>query len=353
MGMAVLGETRQQREQRRRKLECLGRVLRGCRRLLVLTHDNPDPDSIMAATGVQCLAEQRYRVPADVGYGGIVGRGENRALIEELGLPLLHTEDLAWADYDLIGLVDTQPRTGNNSLPPQRKADIVIDHHPMRRPTWKAAYHDVRRGYGATSTIVAEYLLHRRIALSRQMATGFFYAVKSETQNLGREASAADRRVYMRLFPLVDNALLSRIEHSPLTPGYFATLQRAIESTRLHGAVAISRLGAVDVPDNVSEFADLLLRIDRVAWAFCCGEYQGALYLSIRTEDRTADAGALIQQIVGRLGKAGGHGMIAGGRITGPTYPAGSREAQEAWLSGRLLRALDVDAQPGRPLIVP
>jgi nanoRNase/pAp phosphatase (c-di-AMP/oligoRNAs hydrolase) len=72
----------------------------------VLTHDNPDPDALAAAHGVAFLLEQLAGVPSKVGYGGIVGRAENRALLKvlqgqerqlELELQLQAAWPLEWA----------------------------------------------------------------------------------------------------------------------------------------------------------------------------------------------------------------------------------------------------------------
>ncbi|MEZ4654447.1 MAG: hypothetical protein R3E12_12870 [Candidatus Eisenbacteria bacterium] len=49
-------------------------------------------------------------------------------------------------------------------------------------------------------------------------------------------------------------------------------------------------------------------------WAFTMGRYAGDILLSVRTNLPHANAGRVVQKVVGRLGKAGGHGMMAGGK---------------------------------------
>jgi nanoRNase/pAp phosphatase (c-di-AMP/oligoRNAs hydrolase) len=58
-----------------------------------------------------------------------------------------------------VALADTQPGAGNNALPAGSEVAIVIDHHSWRGPVAIAGYVDVRPEVGATSTILAEYLL--------------------------------------------------------------------------------------------------------------------------------------------------------------------------------------------------
>ena len=74
----------------RAKLERLLRVAKGHKKALVLTHDNPDPDSIAAAVALAQLLKERAGVEeARVGYGGIIGRAENIAFVKVLRLPVV------------------------------------------------------------------------------------------------------------------------------------------------------------------------------------------------------------------------------------------------------------------------
>src|SRR5688500_2342772 len=99
----------------REKLDRLMRTVRGRRSALVLTHDNPDPDSIASALALAHLLEQRASIPARVGFGGIIGRAENTALVKTLKLPLAPVSQIVFDEHDLLALVDTQPMVGNHS----------------------------------------------------------------------------------------------------------------------------------------------------------------------------------------------------------------------------------------------
>src|SRR5262245_11988850 len=101
----------------REKLERLLRVARGRRRALVLTHDNPDPDSIASAVGLAHVLEERAGLEARVGFGGIIGRAENAAMVKVLKLALSPISQIVFDEHDLLALVDTQPSVGNHSLP--------------------------------------------------------------------------------------------------------------------------------------------------------------------------------------------------------------------------------------------
>ncbi len=87
--------------------------------------------------------------------------------------------------FDLIAMVDSQPETGNNSLPPDHRIDVVIDHHPPRPASARAPWCDVRANFGATCTIIFEYLRARGAPIDAKLATAFFFALRTETRDLG------------------------------------------------------------------------------------------------------------------------------------------------------------------------
>jgi nanoRNase/pAp phosphatase (c-di-AMP/oligoRNAs hydrolase) len=298
---------------RRRVAKLLG-VLAGARRVLILTHDNPDPDALSSAWALRALVTHGRRRAADVAYSGLIGRAANRALVDVLGLPLARLDRLDVSRYDRLALVDSQPETGNNSVPVERVPDIVIDHHPLRDETRASRFYDVRPRYGATATLVGEYLDAAGVRVDRRLATALFFGLKSETLDLTRETSARDVALYKRLFTAVDRDALARIEHAPLSRNYLEWLKTAIGGMRVHGRLALAVLGDLDTPDRVAEFADIAVRLEGIEWALVIGRFEGALYLSIRTT-RKAGAGRMIRRIVGELGKAGGHGTMAGGRV--------------------------------------
>ena len=172
-------------------------------RAAILTHDNPDPDSLAAALGLRTLFE-RSGIPATITIGGIIGRAENRAMVRELKIDLVPIEKLDWKAHTVVAMVDTQPGTGNNSLPQGRNADVVIDHHPPRSDLGAVPWLDIRTEMGATATIVYGYLEERKIAIDPMLATAFLYALKSETRDLGRESGPDERDAYVELSKVAD-----------------------------------------------------------------------------------------------------------------------------------------------------
>jgi nanoRNase/pAp phosphatase (c-di-AMP/oligoRNAs hydrolase) len=284
-------------------------------RAIICTHDNPDPDSLAAALGLRKLLETQ-KIDVTIALGGIIGRPENRAMVRELKIDLVPLDKVDLNQYGAIALVDSQPGTGNNSLPIDRKCEIVIDHHPLRATTpsdifWK----DIRPEFGATATIVYEYLKEARIPLDKNLTTAFLYALKSETRDLGREAGDEEREAYVELMRNADFERLYAITNPKLGREHFVAVDRALRAAVVWGELLAINLGPLDYPDLVAEVADLMLAYEKARWVLCVGQHKGSVFLSMRTDLTTASAGSLIRRVVGARGAAGGHGMVAGGRM--------------------------------------
>lgn len=310
-------------------------------RWLILTHDNPDPDALASAQLLARVLRQALKQKVTVAYGGIIGRAENRELVRSLKLPFSHIRHINLRKYQHFALVDTQPRSGNNQLPSRMVPDIVIDHHPVRSNTLAGPFYDVRPKYGATATIVAEYMQAAGVQPTHALATALIYAIRSETLDFAREHAGPDKSIHDVYFPQANHRLLARIQSPRLPLAYFGDLHSALENLEAVDSLILSHLGAVEQPDIVPEIADLLLRLEGKTWSLVTGYFGDRLYLSIRTTNTRADAGGLMHRLIGRRGKGGGHGMIAGGWIDASKVAAGAdRRDLQRKLGTRLAREL-------------
>jgi nanoRNase/pAp phosphatase (c-di-AMP/oligoRNAs hydrolase) len=317
--------------------------------LVILPHDNPDPDSMASAVALKFLVHRLQEKEAYIALGGIVGRAENRAMRTYLNIELVPVSEVRFAGDVQIALVDTQPGRSNNSLPEGVVPTVVIDHHPAYAAYPGVPFLDLRENYGATSTILTEYLRESKLDVEPKIATALFYGIAAETQDLGREATAADIEASHFLYPYANKRRLAKIENARVPREYFRVFREAIDHAALYDhKVVVSLLGDVQYPDMVAEVADFLLRLDGAEWSAAIGAYNGCLYCSIRTTDRDTNAGDLLQGVLGAK-SAGGHDQIAGGRI--PLGPDPAERVKKACdVRHRLLSALGVDPEHGKPL---
>ena len=277
--------------------------------------DNPDPDSIAAALALRKIANSLGNIKCTIAHGGTVGRGENRALVKYLNLKMCQPDEIVCEKHDLIGMVDTQPGTGNNSLPENITPDIVIDHHPMKRRTRLAKFIDVRPRCGATATILLDYLIEFDIEIDSHLATALLYAIRSDTQDLGREATNADIKAIEVLYPVANKRMLSEIQRGSVQREYFKMLKDALSNAYVYDDCVITDLGQINNPDMIAETADLLLRDEGLESAICYGSYQDRLLFSVRTSVSLKIADKIATAIAADIGTGGGHQTYAGGQI--------------------------------------
>ena len=324
-------------------------VLKGPGPLVILPHDNPDPDALASAATVKYLVGKMLEKDAQIALGGIVGRAENRAMVKYLNINLVPVSELRFEKDTLVTLVDTQPGRANNSLPSGFAPTAVIDHHPAYSTMNGIPFLDLRDQYGATSTILTEYLEESRLEVDAKIATALFYGINAETQDLGREATPADVHASHFLYPFANKRRLAKIENARVPREYFRVFRDAVEEAVIYGKIVISVLGEVQYPDMVAEVADFLLRLDEVEWAAAVGYFNKCLHVSLRTTNRDANAGELLQYVLGSH-SAGGHDMIAGGRIR----VEGGRVALEkaaVQIKERLLQRLNAQSDEARDLV--
>jgi nanoRNase/pAp phosphatase (c-di-AMP/oligoRNAs hydrolase) len=300
----------------RSRLEKIQEIIKGKRKILIVTHNNPDPDALASALALKYLLHEKWGVGSLIAYGGIIGRAENRAMIRQLRIDIRPLQEVNIKNFSVVALVDSQPGAGNNALPRHLIPDIVIDHHsPIRAKSLRAKYHDIRTDYGSTSTILAEYLMAADLPdIDRRVATAVMYGIKSDTRDLGRATSPQDVTTFLFLYPNILFKILSKIEHPELPRAYYQRLGKAIANARIDKDVIILDLGHADDVDMIAAMADLLLLVEGVKWSLCVGENGGNVFFSLRTKRRRGSADRVAQKMVAGIGMGGGHNMIAGGK---------------------------------------
>lgn len=284
--------------------------------VLILTHDNPDPDALASGKALSFLLKETWNIPSRLVYSGLVARAENQAMLNQLTPEWEYSGKLPdLKDFSAVAQVDTQPGAGNNRLNTIQPAHIVIDHHhPVREMIEGVPYADVRTDIGATVTMLYQYLDAARLQPDPLLATAMFYGLKTDTRGLSRGSSSADEVAFVRLLHRLDQRELSKVELASLSREYFRSLSRGLHEAGVHGRAIISRLGNMLQPDFAAEMADILIRLEGVHAALCLGQHDETLHVSLRTDQRQ-NAGLIIQKVVIPPGKAGGHGTMAGGQI--------------------------------------
>ena len=286
------------------------------KRVLILPHDNPDPDAIASAWGLSYLLKKKLGLTSAIAYSGLIGRTENRALVRVLKIPLVQFDpQMLDKDYSVV-MVDCQPYTGNNPLPFDIIPDGIIDHHPLRKTTKYKRWTLIDEHFGATSTIITASFKRQKLFVPKKIATALFYAIRSETKDLGWEGSNLDYNNYLFLLPKVDFSALHKIAHPRLPKEYYQMIKEAINRSRIFDFVVVCPLGKVPYPELPAEIADFLIFRENIDLSLVMGLYKNDMYLSIRSLRRKVNSAKLMRELIRGYGTGGGHEIMAGGKIT-------------------------------------
>jgi nanoRNase/pAp phosphatase (c-di-AMP/oligoRNAs hydrolase) len=287
-------------------VETLRRHFASAGRVLILMQDDPDPDAIASALALRALLG-RTKTTAPIATFGSVGRAENRAMMRILEIDVEEIKARALDDFDMVAMVDAQPSFFEEI---RSEIDLVIDHHPEDTPV-RARIKDVRPSYGATSTILTEYLRAAAVKLPPRLATALLYGIKADTLYLERGATRADMEAFAHLHAHANHSALRRIERPEVPQEALDVLAAGIRRRQISHGVLAAHVGAVPYPELVAQFADLFLQVEGVEWSVVSGTVGGELHVSVRNVGYVRGAGEVMRQAFGALGRAGGHRSMA------------------------------------------
>jgi nanoRNase/pAp phosphatase (c-di-AMP/oligoRNAs hydrolase) len=279
----------------------------------ILLQPDPDPDGIASGYGLRALLGRKAPTAPLISFGEVT-RPENRAMVQALGIDVRTVAPEELDEFDGLALVDVQPPVfGEN--PPARvlSVDVVIDHHP-ERPGYDAVLRDIRTAYGATSTIISEYLRAADVELRPKLSTALLYGIKTDTQLLGRDTSWEDMQAFAYLHAWASPALLRRIERPALPAAGLRALGRALARTQVENGIHLLVLGRVR-EEVIPQVADLGLQAEGAEWSVAAGIVGGDLVFSVRNVGYVRAAGDVVRAVVEGLGVGGGHRSMAKGIV--------------------------------------
>jgi len=276
----------------------------------VLIVINADPDAIASAMAVSRLLWRRV-ANVTISHVNRINRPDNLAMLKLLRVSLVPHTGINLDQYSKIVMVDSQPDHHEfmNRLTPH----VIIDHHP--ETCAKAPYLDIRPHYGATASIMTEYLRAAKINPSVKLATGLFYAIKTDTDAFKRQTVIEDVRAFQYLFRRVNIHLARKIELADLRLDFLKYFKIALQTKRLRKGRVFVHLGPVVNPDVCVIIADFFMRIVSVTWSIVSGTCDKKLIVIFRNDGIRKNAGSVAKKGFGQFGSAGGHKNMARAEI--------------------------------------
>jgi nanoRNase/pAp phosphatase (c-di-AMP/oligoRNAs hydrolase) len=276
----------------------------------VLIVINADPDSIASAMAISRLLWRRVS-NLTIAHVNKINRPDNLAMIRLLGVTMTPFSKLDAAQFSKIVIVDSQP--DHNEFMENLHPDVIIDHHPDTNA--KASFSDIRPSYGATATILTEYLRAARITPSVKLATGLFQAIKIDTNSFKGQTLIEDVRAFQYLFRHANTHLAHKIEQADLRLDFLKYFKTALRTKRLRKGRVFVQLGPVVNPDICVIIADFFMRIVSITWSIVCGTCDKKLIVVFRNDGIRKNAGKVAKESFGQFGSAGGHKNMARAEI--------------------------------------
>ena len=275
-------------------------------RVLILLHNEPDPDALAAGLALRNVL-RRTRTTAIIGAMQGVSRPENLRMADLLDIQVETLKPDEFAGFDRIATVDVQPHYFGGLLP---KVDLVVDHHP-EQPGYTAVFKDIRADYGSTCTILTEHLRAVDVNISERTATAMLYAIKSDTLFFARQTNRVDLEAFSFLYPLADPALIRKMEGAEITLERLDHVMRALAASRIRDQVFSAFVGETTREDFIPYTADFLLQVEDVKWTIVSGIVGGQLIISVRNLGYSRNAGEFVKSNFSDIGSAGGHRSMA------------------------------------------
>lgn len=325
----------------------LASVLADTDSLIIVCHDNPDPDCLASALALKTIAIEQDVADVTIAYGGEISHQQNRAFVRMLDISLQPIAETEIEDDDRIGFIDHSQPGANTELDADVDPDIVVDHHPG--PPIDAAFDDVRIKYGATATIFIEYLAELDIELTTRLASALLFALHRERLDFVRNPTRREYEAALAVYPDADLVTLEQLYGSAFSAATIDAIGRAIASRERRGSALVASVGETTETDALPQAADYLLNLEGIDTVLAFGIVDDAIRLSARSIDPQVHIGEALQNGFDELGSVGGHHDMAGGRIDLARFDADAAEPDESLsavddrLTRRFFDALGLD----------
>jgi nanoRNase/pAp phosphatase (c-di-AMP/oligoRNAs hydrolase) len=290
----------------RAKVQQYQRYFADADRILILIHNDPDPDALASGLALRSLL-RRTKTTAIIGAMEGMTRPENIRMADLLDIQVETVTAESLAGFERVATVDVQPHYFPTLL---NRVDLVIDHHP-EQTGYSTVFKDIRPDYGSTCTILTEHLRAVDQNISERTATAMLYAIKSDTLFFARHTNRVDLDAFTYLYPLSDPALIRKMEGVEITMDRLEYVVRASRTGKVDQQVFCAFLGEVPREDFITYTADFFLQVEDVKWTVLAGVVNETLIVSVRNLGYSRNAGEFVKRWFADLGSAGGHRAMA------------------------------------------
>ena len=301
-------------------------------KVLIVCHDNPDPDSLASAMAVKHICEQIGQT-VTIAHGGLIEHQQNIGMVKLLEIDLRRII-LSWEindlleESDIVICVDFNKSGANNILPKEFQPTIIIDHHfSENRPIGEIVL--VRQEYAATSSLVATISMNSGFEITTEIATALAFGIRTDTLGFTRSFNEVDLTALSWLNKFVDWNLLRSFEIPPRSQDVLEIFKNALQDMYRVNNLLLVPINNLANRDALSQVSDFLLPTEGITTVISFGVRRNKVILSARSSDESVNLGQILEGEF-EEGTAGGHAVMAGGQIPFEDLDSGNeRDAME------------------------
>jgi len=301
----------------------------------VLVAISADPDALASALALKRLLWRKV-ASVTIARSNEIARPDNLAMVRMLNIPTESLAQIKLGDFSKVAMVDSQPHHSNELS--VLRPHVIIDHHPPGEALEGTPFVDVRPRYGATSTMLTEYLQAAKIKPSTRLATALLFGIKNDTAGFGRPSLEEDVKAFKFLFPKANQSTLRKIEFSEMRSKDLDLLRLALDRRTLRKHCMFAHMGHVKSPDNLVQIADFFLKVDIVDSSAVSGIFEKNLVVIIRNAAPRNNAGKIAEGAFSKVGSAGGHKAMARAEIPMDTLKSTLNEVNDKTIANWVVR---------------
>ena len=277
-----------------------------------------DPDAVASALALRRIMQNRVK-NVTIASPTEMTRPDNLSMLKLLRISIEKFTPELCLEYDRFAIVDSQP--DHNPLFSSIDYSIIIDHHPEKENVQydtEGRFINVRPTYGATSTMMTEFLYNLDIKITPRMATALQLGIRTDTGIFERSGSEVDMRAYQYLSKFANPDLRSHILKSEYKMSWLPYFSMAFANfIAISGKESeiFTYLPEVENADILVAIADFCMRVQEIAWVAVAGRVDDRITIIFRGGALEQDLGQLATVAFNGIGSAGGHRNVARAEI--------------------------------------
>ncbi|MBO4323903.1 MAG: DHH family phosphoesterase [Lachnospiraceae bacterium] len=293
------------------RFDSLAELVKG-HRVIIQTHDFPDPDAIATACGLHELLKWRG-IDSEICYYGRIEKTNTKMAAGILDVPIYNAEELTdVTTEDYVITVDGQK--DNSNFTDLKGTEVAcIDHHPfVTTYQYRFLFHRI---VGACASMITEWIKESGMPVSADLATLLLYGIKMDTRNFSAGVTHCDITAFDFLIEKADMSKIHRLENSALDLSDLRAYGAAIENIAIYDNVGFAYI-PFECPDGlIAAVSEFILSLSSVRVSVVYANRSGGLKFSVRSENGKINAGRLLHTALKDIGNGGGHATMAGGVI--------------------------------------